>query len=130
MDAPFGDAETPVQERARSTRAELQQARQALTDEFVRRYEVGETVKALAAEFGLHHRTVKARLMEAGVDIRIRERKLTDRQITNAAKLYESGWSTAKIGKKYNVSHNTIRRHLRRRGVKMRPMGRPPRQEG
>jgi DNA-binding transcriptional regulator LsrR (DeoR family) len=120
---PRADDETePIDLRKR-----VRQDREALAQELMERYQAGETIKTLAAQFGMHHRTVRKRLLEAGLELRP-SRMLSDHQIQQAKVLYEQeGWTTHRIGTEFGVSHNTIRRHLHHLGVMLRPMGRPPR---
>jgi transposase-like protein len=119
-------AHSPGSKPIAETRRQLREDREALDQQLADRYQAGEGVKALAAELGMHHRTVKKRLEAAGVVLR-EQRILSDDQIERARGMYEQGMSTQHIGTEFGVSHNTIRRHLHHMGVEMRPMGRPSR---
>lgn len=44
-------------------------------------------------------------------------------QIEEAARLYEAGWTLAKISKRMRVSPDTVRLRLIEHGVAMRPRG-------
>ena len=54
------------------------------------------------------------------VGVQIRNQGLTDEQIADAVRLYESGLSLAKIGAEVGVDHGTVRRQLLRHSVRMR----------
>jgi hypothetical protein len=56
------------------TRADLHKLADGLHAELAARYTAGETVKALAAEHGLHHQTVRAVLVKTGTLVRTRRR--------------------------------------------------------
>ncbi|MBZ5735144.1 helix-turn-helix domain-containing protein [Nocardioides sp. TRM66260-LWL] len=88
----------------------------------VERYVAGETVKALAAEHGLHHQTIRAVLVEAGVLVRTRQR-LTQKQLEEIVKLYESGLTTTEIGERLGVYASTVGRQLKKLGVELRAPG-------
>jgi lambda repressor-like predicted transcriptional regulator len=82
------------------------------------------TIAGLAAEFGLHPTTVSTHLRRLGKTTRTRG--LNQDQANEAAQLYRQGWSTARLGSRYNVSANTINAALRHQGVEIRRPGRPP----
>jgi hypothetical protein len=84
----------------------------------VARYEAGESSIALGRTFGIGKNSVIRLLRDAGVPIR--NQGLSDDQITEPVRLYESGLSLAKIGIQLGVDHGTVRRQLLKHGVKMR----------
>lgn len=89
----------------------------------VKGYVAGETVKTLAAEHGLHHQTVRAVLIEAGVLVRTRQR-LTQTQLEEIVQPYESGLTTTEIGERYGVCTSTVGlHHLKQLGVGRRAPG-------
>jgi DNA-directed RNA polymerase specialized sigma24 family protein len=51
----------------------------------------------------------------------IRMRGLSPEQIDEAVRLYEAGWSLARIGDRMGVNDMTVRQRLLERGVQMRP---------
>jgi len=56
----------------------------------------------------------------------MRRRGLTDDQINDAKRLYQQGWSLARIGNHMNVTADTVRARLLERDVTMRDtQGRP-----
>jgi hypothetical protein len=95
-----------------------QRLKPAKVAEIVARYEAGEPSTAVAASYGLSKGSVIRLLHEAGIPIR--RQGLTVEQTSEAARLYESGWSLAKIGAHLCVDHGTVWRALKKRGVKMR----------
>lgn len=52
--------------------------------------------------------------------VKMRRQGLTDEQIREARKLYESGQSLAKVGAHLAVEAGTVRRALMKHGVRMR----------
>lgn len=95
-----------------------QRLKPAIVAEIVARYQAGETSTAVAAAYGLSKGSVIRLLRDAGVPIR--RQGLTDDQTTEAAHLYESGLSLARIGEHFDVDHGTVWRALKNQGVKMR----------
>lgn len=75
-------------------------------------------MKALAEELQLTRQTIARVLKREGVTLR--QIGLSDIQVDDAIRLYQSGLSLARIGEKFNVDHGTVRRQLLRRGVAMR----------
>jgi DNA invertase Pin-like site-specific DNA recombinase len=114
---------TPPLETGALTRADLQEQTADLHGQLVARYRAGETVKALAREFGLHHGTVRGVLQDAGITIRTR-RRLTTQQLEEAKRLYLAGQSTTEIGERFGCYASTIGRALLKLGVTLRPPGR------
>ena len=76
--------------------------------EIVEHYQAGECSTSIATTFNISKGSVIKLLREAGVQIR--NQGLTDEQIAEAVRLYESGLSLAKIGAKVGVDHGTVRR--------------------
>lgn len=89
----------------------------------VTEFQAGATIRALAAKHQVHRTTVSAILQRAGVPAR--QRGLRPEQISEAVELYAKGWSTADLGKRYNVTDMTVRARLIEAGVSMRKPGRP-----
>jgi hypothetical protein len=86
--------------------------------EIVSRYEAAEPSTAIAASHELSKGSVIRLVRETGIPIR--NQGLTNDQVAEAAQLYASGLSLAKIGVRLGVDHGTVWRQLRKRGVKMR----------
>lgn len=83
-------------------------------------------MKDLARTFGIHRITVSTHLHQHGVPVR--GQGLDDKDVPEAARLYEAGWSSQKLGERFGLTPNTILTALRKAGVSIRPgQGGPPR---
>jgi Recombinase/Recombinase zinc beta ribbon domain/Helix-turn-helix domain of resolvase len=87
-------------------------------DELVTRYTAGATVYDLADRFSISRATVGQYLRGCGVDTK--PPGLHPDDVPAAAKLYEGGWSLARIAGKFDTSPNTVRARLLETGVRMR----------
>jgi hypothetical protein len=76
-------------------------------------------MKELASEFGIHRTTVSTHLTEHGVPVR--GGGLNQEQAAEAVRLYEAGWSSGRLGEKFDVSADTVLTVLRRAGASIRP---------
>jgi hypothetical protein len=94
------------------------QLRPSEIDALVAAYQAGSTVYELAKHFGIHRATVGQHLRTRGVDTTPPGLDLDDLPI--AVKLYQEGWSLAKIAERFDTSSNTVRKSLRETGVVMR----------
>jgi AraC-like DNA-binding protein len=108
----------------RRRRAARRQAQRRLArpeiEALVDQYRGGtQELQELAAEFGVHRTTVAAHLDRAGVTVR--RKALTAAQIDEATRLYESGWSLARIGRHLGVYPTSVYYRLRQAGVRLRP---------
>jgi hypothetical protein len=89
--------------------------------EIVERYEAGESANSLAREFGVHTSTLVAQLRRAGFDARHR---VVDRlDVDEAARLYASGLSLARVGAAIGVSAGTVLNAFRAGGIARRRVG-------
>lgn len=88
-------------------------------------YQAGATVYELGDQFGIERRTVSAILHRHGVPMR--RRGLSGEQIDDAVRLYNQGWSLARIGARMDVAAGTVRQRLHERGVTMRDTQGQPR---
>ena len=96
----------------------------AQTQQLIDSYQAGSTIYQLADQFDIERRTVSAILHRH--DVPMRRRGLTDDQINDAKRLYQQGWSLARIGNHMNVTADTVRARLLERDVTMRDtQGRP-----
>lgn len=103
-----------------STTGTRRRARQLRADEaeaVATRYLAVRNVRTVAAEFGLSRTTVARILSDRGIDA---SRMMTEGQIAIAVELYESGQSSAVIGKQLGFDNHTILKGLRSRGVRIR----------
>ena len=88
------------------------------TQRLIASYQAGSTVYQLADEFGIERRTVSAILHRH--DVPMRRQGLSDDQVNDAERLYQQGWSLARIGNHMDVTADTVRTRLLERGVTMR----------
>jgi hypothetical protein len=68
-------------------------------------YRAGETVYELVARFGIHRATVSAHLHRQGITLR--RQGLNAEGVAHAVRLYEDGWSVARIGHRLGVDGTT-----------------------
>ncbi len=80
-------------------------------------YELGD-------RFGIERRAVSDILRRHRVPMR--RRGLTSEQVDEAIRLYEMGWSLARVGRHLSVDGTTVLNRLRERGISTRDsQGRP-----
>jgi hypothetical protein len=78
----------------------------------------------IAQQHGVKRAAISHLLKQAAIPIR-EQRILDQAGLLEAARLYGSGWSLARVGGRLGFDPETIRQHLRRHGVVMRdPHGR------
>lgn len=87
----------------------------------VESYRAGNAVNALAREFGISRQTIVAILDRHGIEHR--QQRLSADDIAEASRLYEYGWSLARIGNHLQVNASTVLNVLRRIGAEIRPVG-------
>lgn len=85
----------------------------------VERYESGETSTALAEAYGVAKSTILGILRTNNVVVR--RQPLTAEQVSEAAKLYESGLSLSQVAAQLNVNQETMRVAIIAAGVALRP---------
>lgn len=92
-----------------------------LTDEqrieLIERYMSGERAFELAKDYKIDRRTVAAILTRAGLR---RPRSMTEEERAEASRLYEAGWSCARIGNQLGRDHGTVWLALKADGVPLR----------
>jgi len=93
--------------------------------QLIERYQSGATVYELGDQFGIERRTVSAILHRHGVPMR--RRGLSEEQIDDAVRLYNQGWSLARIAARMDVAAGTVRQRLHERGVPIRDTQGQPR---
>jgi transposase len=117
------------QGREMSVRRPRKQLQRRLPPEQVKNllaaYQAGQSTNEVAASYGVHRTTVVNILNRHGVPFRVRG--MPNKDLSEVIRLYESGWSLAKLGRHFGVTgHNTISNALRKAGVTIRPRrGRP-----
>jgi len=87
----------------------------------LQRYQAGETANALATAFKVHRTTIMRHLKVAAVSTRYRI--LSDGDVAEARRMYEQGWSLARLGEHFGVASRTILNVFERAGVSTRPVG-------
>lgn len=87
--------------------------------EVVQRYESGEPTTALAKSFKVSKSTILGILTTANV--KMRRQPLTSKEVREATRLYEQGFSLSQIVDRMGLKQDTIRLALKVAGVKLRP---------
>lgn len=87
----------------------------------VESYRAGNAVNDLSREFGISRQTIAAILDRHGIEHR--PQGLPADNIAEASRLYESGWSLARVGNHLHVNASTVPNILRRIGGEIRPVG-------
>ena len=82
-------------------------------------YQSGISTPVLAKQYDISTTAVKRLLHINGVLVR-RYHRLSEDEVLAAVKLYEAGWSLAKIGRKLDADDETVRRRLQQHKVPMR----------
>lgn len=90
----------------------------AQVETLVASYRAGSDTTELSKTFGIHRRTVVIHLKRQGVPLR--RDGLPAKHIKTAVRLYEEGWSLARIGTKFGTTTNTVRAVLLAQSVEMR----------
>ena len=109
---------------ARTTRSPRQKQRRLTSEEIervVERYQAGESANLLAAELGVHRTTIVGHLKRRGVSTRYKI--IAEADLAEAVRLYEEGWSLARVGEQFGVSAHTVLSAFRAAGIATRPVG-------
>ncbi len=88
-------------------------------DALVASYQAGVPSTALMREYRLSKGSVLAILHEASV--KMRRQGLAVEHLAEAARLYEAGWSLARVGVRFGCEAMTVRAALIKLGVSIRP---------
>ena len=89
--------------------------------QLVASYLDGTTIKELAQQFEVHRDTVFEHVRRQGLPFRRNVyARLTDQQIAEAVKMYQSGMSLRAVGRQLKVSADTARKVLVEAGVTLR----------
>ena len=105
------------QQASRAPRRRARQLRASEVDRVVARYLTVRNIRTVAIEFQVSRTTVARILAEHGIDA---SRRMTDAQVSAAAKLYAQGRSSAAIGQRLGFDNHTILKALRDHGVAVR----------
>ncbi len=92
------------------------------------RYVAGETSTVLAKEYGVAKSTILG-ILRAG-SVVVRRQALTTEQVSEAARLYESGLSLSRTAEQLNVNQETMRIAIIAAGVDLRPPTGEPAKKG
>ncbi|MEV8359182.1 hypothetical protein [Microbacterium sp. NPDC076895] len=84
----------------------------------IERYEAGETSTALAEAYGVAKSTILGILRTNSVVVR--RQPLTPEQVSEAARLYNSGLSLSQVAERLRVNQETMRVALLKSGVALR----------
>jgi lambda repressor-like predicted transcriptional regulator len=87
-------------------------------------YGSGTSMAALARNYCVKRETISHLLRRSGIPLR-QPRVLDKAGSREASKLYDQGWSLARIGDHLGFDPETIRQHLKRHGVVMRSPNQP-----
>lgn len=116
---PTPEKAQPAREIPRSKSRTARPLKPAQLDALLASYQTGRTMKELAAELGIDRRTVSAYLRRA--EVPVRRGGLDHKQVIEAGRLYEAGWSSGQLAKEFDVSADHVLKVLRRSGVTIRP---------
>lgn len=92
-------------------------------DEIVPLYRANQSIRSLAARYGVSDQTLRRRLQEAGEPIR---REMTV-PMDEPIRLYQSGMAIGPIAERFGVSVGTMNRRLKQAGVVLRDRSDYPR---
>lgn len=120
---PDGLAGSWPPRRVHVTYNTARQLRPTEVDELVAGYGAGATVFELGARFDIDRRTVGQHLRSRGVDTT--PPGLHPDDVPTAIRLYQDGWSLARLSNKFGTTDMTVRARLLEAGVVMRPAWRP-----
>jgi lambda repressor-like predicted transcriptional regulator len=100
----------------------LRQAQRRLTSaeqvQVAQHYRDGTQMRELAVQYGVHRTTISNCLKRLAIPLR--NLGLQPGDIEEAARLYEQGWSLARLGEKFGCDHTDVHRKLIAYGVTMR----------
>lgn len=85
----------------------------------IERYEAGETTTALAQAYGVAKSTILG-IVRAN-SVVLRRQPLTAKQVSEAARLYNSGLSLSQVAERLKVNQETMRVAIMGSGVTIRP---------
>ena len=114
-------ADRPTDEGIHQPRQRQHRLRADEIQDLVNAYRAGNSVYALAKIFTINRRTVSAILQRHGVPCRY---NLLDGQpVAEAARLYEAGWSLARVAEHFGVAARTLHNAFIKAEIPRRPVG-------
>ena len=87
----------------------------------MREYQAGRSLADLAAEVGVHRRTIATHLENRGIQRRVNRHKLSQEEIGDVIRRYQAGEMLASIARTFDVHAITVRRELQRAAIAIRP---------
>lgn len=114
-------ADRPADEGIRQPRQRQHRLRAAEVQDLIDADRAGNSVYVLAKAFTIDRRTVSAILERHGVSRRYN--LLDTRAIAEAARLYEAGWSLARLGDHFGVTARTVQNAFVKAEIPRRPVG-------
>ena len=109
----------PVKDQTPKTQTHLNTP---FAQEALSQYVAGKPVKEIAAEFGIHRRTVLAMARRAGLPRRFEQLSIETGE--EARRLYEQGLSLEEVAEELGISRMGARSAILKSGGTMRPRGR------
>jgi hypothetical protein len=94
-------------DRSRSSRQLQRHLDETEVDSLLHAHSQGETIDQLATTFGIHRTAVMAHLKRHGAP---RRTHIVTKNIDEAIRLYENGWSLALVRERFGVNAKTARR--------------------
>lgn len=90
-----------------------------IRDEVASRYKAGDTTTQLAKDYGVAKSTIIGILRARNVVVR--RQSLSAEQVSEAARLYESGLSLSQAAAQLSVNQETMRVAILKEGTTLRP---------
>ncbi len=109
---------TPVERKTQSRRVAQRRIPSDEVVAIIAGYQAGMPVHQLAAEHHCHRTTISGLLRRHGVAMH--RGPVSEDQIQEMIRLYESGLSLARVGERLGLADTTVHRHLHERGVRTR----------
>jgi lambda repressor-like predicted transcriptional regulator len=78
-------------------------------------YQAGATIYQLSNQYGIDRKTVSRILHRHNLPMR--RTGLTAKQVDQAVRLHENGWSTTQIAEQLDTTQRTVQRRLAERGI-------------
>jgi hypothetical protein len=108
----------PVERKPRTQRSAQRRIPADEVDAIIAGYRAGVPVHQLAAEHSCHRTTISGLLKRHGITAR--RQPVSQGQLREMVRLYESGLSLARVGERLGLADTTVHRHLLARGIRTR----------
>ena len=113
-------AERPREEKGRLSNPPQRRLSPSDIDDLVKAYQGGATIRQLAVEFGVHRTTVADHLDSRDVPRHHERTTWDDVMLRQAADLYATGLSLARVADRYDIDAQAVANRLRRAGIPIR----------